>query len=235
MGILAIAVFNLLVYLSVSRTTAINGVLISASTPVAIVVFAWMVLRERVTLRQAVGIAISFGGVVAIITRGDPALLLHVRFNTGDLWALVSVPVWALYSVLLRRAPPELGPMSLVTVMVIVGVTAMLPFALVAHALAPQVHLSWQTLGGIVYVALFSSLLGIAFFNNGVARLGPNVTGLFIHLVPVFTTGLAWALLGEALALYHALGIALIFGGIYLTTVSGRQVAPAARPAPSGD
>ena len=234
MGLLSIAVFNLLVYLSVAKTTAVNGVLISASTPVAIVLLAWLILGDRVTWRQAVGIAVSFLGVVAIISRGDPTLLLRLTFNVGDLWALSTVPVWALYAVLLRRKPPELSPMTLVAVLVSIGVLAMLPFSLVAHALEPQVHLSWQTLGGVLYVALFASLLGIAFFNNGVAHLGPNVAGLFIHLVPVFTTVLAWAVLGEALALYHGAGIALIFGGIYLTTVSGRRMVLRA-PLPDGD
>ncbi len=89
-------------------------------------------------------------------------------------------------------------------------------------------------LGGLAYVVLFSSVLGVAFYNHGVNRLGPNVAGLFLHLVPVFVTALAWLLLGERLWPYHLGGVALIFTGIYLTTVAGREalrVQPARGPA----
>jgi drug/metabolite transporter (DMT)-like permease len=225
LGLSSVAVFNYLVYLALSHTTALNAVLINSVIPVAIVLLSWVFLRERITWSQGLGIAISLGGVLAILSRGDPALLLGVRFHRGDLWALATVPVWAFYTVLLRRRPPELGPMALLTVMVIVGLVAMLPFALMAHARAPQVHLAPSVLGALLYVALFSSLAGVAFFNHGVARLGPNVAGLFIHLVPAFTIALAWLFLGERLQLYHGAGVALIVLGIYLTTIAGRRLA----------
>jgi drug/metabolite transporter (DMT)-like permease len=239
LGALGIALFNYLVYLALEHTTAVNGALINSAMPVAIVALSWLLLHERINRVQALGIVISLLGVAALVTRGDPALLLRLRFNTGDLWSLACVPVWALYSVLLRRSPPELGPMALLTVLVLIGVAILLPFALWAHALAPQMQLSLETLGGLLYLALFASLLGMAGYTFGVARLGANVAGLFIHLVPAFTTALAWLLLGESLRPYHGLGVALIFVGIYLTTVAGRTarhalpVTPAAPARPA--
>ena len=234
LGVLGVGVFNFLVYLALTMTTAVNAVLINSIIPVMIVPLSWLLLRERITGRQALGIAISLTGAVVIVTRGDPALLLHLRLNRGDLWALASVPVWALYSVLLRCRPPELRPMALLTVMVAVGVLAMLPFSLWAHAERPQVHLTLHSAAALLYVALGASLAGLACYNHGVEKLGPNVAGLFIHLVPPFTTGLAWLLLGESLRLYHLPGVLLIVAGIYLTTAAAlrRDVVLAASPPP---
>jgi drug/metabolite transporter (DMT)-like permease len=230
LGVLGIALFNFLIYLALSMTTAVNAVLINSIIPVMIVPLAWLLLGERVTRTQALGIAISLAGAVVIVTRGDPALLLALRLNRGDLWALASVPVWALYSVLLRRRPPELGAMSLLTVLVAIGVVALLPVALWLHAERPQFHVTAQTLAALAYLALFASLMGLACYNYGVERLGPNVAGLFIHLVPVFTTALAWLLLGEAPRLYHLPGAALIVTGITLTTVGRPASGPLLRP-----
>ena len=74
------------------------------------------------------------------------------------------------------------------------------------------------TAAAVLYVSIFASLLGVAFYNRGIASVGPNVAGLFINLVPVFTARQVWLLLGESLRSYHLAGSALIFMGIYLAT-----------------
>ena len=83
-------------------------------------------------------------------------------------------------------------------------------------------------------VALFSSVLAYIFWNRGVEAVGPQVAGLFVHLMPVFGVLLAWIFLGERLRPYHVAGIALILIGIVLTTRRARPaVAPgAAAPVP---
>ena len=80
----------------------------------------------------------------------------------------------------------------------------------------------------LVSVALFSSVLAYIFWNRGVEQVGASVAGLFVHLMPVFGVVLAWLFLGERLALYHLVGIALILAGIWITSRLGRRRAPAA-------
>jgi drug/metabolite transporter (DMT)-like permease len=71
-----------------------------------------------------------------------------------------------------------------------------------------------------------SSVLAYIFWNQGVAQVGANVAGLFVHLMPVFGVLLAWVLLDERLALFHMVGIALILSGIGITSRLGRRSAP---------
>ena len=70
----------------------------------------------------------------------------------------------------------------------------------------------------LVGVALFSSVLAYIFWNRGVEQVGASVAGLFVHLMPVFGTLLAWLFLGERLRAYHVVGIAFILTGIYVTS-----------------
>lgn len=219
MGILGISLFNMIIYLGLRYTTAVNGVLIHSSQPVVIVLLSWMLLGDRISKRQGVGIAVSLAGVLVLVSQGDIENLLGLSFNRGDIVMALGVPVWGLYTILLRRKPAGLNPIGLLAVLFAIGTAILAPGYIAAELwVRPQVNLNLVSLGGLLYVGLISSVLGLVFYNNGVAALGPAVAGLFLHLIPVFTIVLAWLILGEALQWYHFPGVALIFGGIFLTT-----------------
>ena len=93
-----------------------------------------------------------------------------------------------------------------------------------------HVEVSPATVGAIVYVGVFPSIVAYVFWNRAVAEVGPNVAGIFMHLMPVFGSLLAWLFLGERIQAFHIAGIALILGGITLTTRGGRRVEPEPGP-----
>jgi drug/metabolite transporter (DMT)-like permease len=153
-----------------------------------------------------------------LILHGDPATLAEMRFNAGDLWMLLAVVLWAVYSVLLRRRPAEVPPLALHTMSVAAGTLWMLPaFGWQAtHGSAlPSSMAAWMAVG---FIAVFSSALAHALWVRGVATIGPNRAGVFIHLIPVFGAVLAITFLDEELAAYHAAGAALALCGIVLTS-----------------
>jgi len=104
LGFTGIAAFQTLGYVALTMTTALNTILLLALAPLAIVALSWLTLGERVTRVQALGLGISLVGAAVLILHGDPATLAEMRFNAGDLWMLLAVVLWAVYSVLLRRA-----------------------------------------------------------------------------------------------------------------------------------
>jgi drug/metabolite transporter (DMT)-like permease len=85
------------------------------------------------------------------------------------------------------------------------------------------------TIAAMLYVGIFPSFLGYVFWNRGVAEVGPQVAGIFVHLMPAFGALLAWLFLDERIYLFHIAGIALIVAGIALTT-RGRRVVPEPGP-----
>jgi drug/metabolite transporter (DMT)-like permease len=218
LGFTGIAAFQTLGYLALTKTTALNTILLLALAPLAIVALSWLALGERVTRIQALGLGISLVGAAVLILHGDPATLAELRFNAGDLWMLLAVVLWAVYSVLLRRRPPEVPPLALHTMSVAAGTLWMLPaFGWQAtHGRAlPSSMAAWMAVG---FIAVFSSALAHALWVRGVATIGPNRAGVFIHLIPVFGAVLAITFLGEELAAYHAAGAALALCGIGLTS-----------------
>jgi drug/metabolite transporter (DMT)-like permease len=103
-----------------------------------------------------------------------------------------------------------------------------LPLWLAEIASGRRIEWTFGVLAALVSVALFSSVLAYIFWNRGVEQVGASVAGLFVHLMPVFGVLLAWLFLGERLAAYHLVGIALILTGIWITSRRASAPAPAA-------
>ena len=218
LGALGASAFNTLVYLALQYTAATNGVLLNSITPIMIVLMSWIVLGERISSRQALGVALSLAGVIAIVARGDVHMLAALQFNRGDLLLITAMFLWALYTLILRRRPPELSAVGFLAAMLLLGLPWLLPFYLWEFSVRGGFSLTPATMAALAYYGTFPSIVAYLFWNRGVAQVGPNKAGLFVHLMPVFGALLSEICLGERLYSYHYAGAALIFGGIYLTT-----------------
>jgi drug/metabolite transporter (DMT)-like permease len=223
LGAIGIGTHNGLAYLGLNYTTATNGVILNSFIPVMIVTISWVLLHEKLQRLQVAGVAISLLGVLAILSEGHLESLLGLRLNIGDVFVILSMAMWSTYTVLLRWRPAGLNVLSFLLVIAVIGDACVLPLWLGEMALGHFVVWSWTNLVALLAVALFSSVLAYLFWNRGVEEVGANVAGLFVHLMPVFGIILAWLLLGEGLAPYHVLGIALILSGIWLTSRYGRR------------
>src|SRR5678816_2324916 len=222
LALVGVTAFQSLVYLGLESTTAINAVLINASAPVFIVICSWVVDRERAGWRQIAGMLVSFLGVLVIVCQGEAARLLQLEIHRGDAWILLAMPIWGIYSVLVRRSPPELRGAALTFVLAAIGVAMLLPLY---FASAPRGPLRWPSeteAGAVLYVAVAASVLAFICWNRGVAVVGANAAGFTLPLLPAFGTVLAILLLGESFAGFHAAGIATIVAGVVLATAKPR-------------
>ena len=220
LAILSVTNFSIFIYHALKSSTVTNTVLINSMIPIFIVIVSWLGFRERITLRQAVGIAISLTGLFFIIAGGNLSTLIDVRFSQGDIWTISAGISWALYSVLLRKCPIELNALSFLSTTIIIGVLFISPFYIWEISSGQTMNITQASIGSIIYVALFASVLAYIFWNKAIQIIGANKTGIFIHLMPVFSIILAILFLDENLRAYHIEGAILIFLGIFLTTAN---------------
>ena len=232
LGVLGVGSFNTLVYLGLRETSATNALLLNSACPAFIVAITSAAGLGRATLRQLLGIGLSLAGVLVILTRGEPRTLLSLGVNRGDFLVLAAVLSWAFYTVLLAKRPRGVEPMVLLTALVGVGVAWIAPFYLWEAVQGARVTVDPVTVATVAYVSLGASIAAFALWNQGVAEVGPNRAGVFLHLMPAFGTVLAAATLGESFHLFQVTGIALILGGVSLAGTAGPKL-PAA-DAPSG-
>lgn len=225
MALLSAAMFQSMTYIGLQTTEAINALLVSATMPVFVVIIAWIVLRERLTARQAAGIGVSFCGVAFIIARGDPGRLLDLQFNVGDAWILAALVVWGLYSVLLKFKPAGLSAVGLTFFIAAMGAGFILPLHLWEVARGLTVPLTAAGIGSVLYTGIFASVVALLSYNAAVARIGPSRAVFFLHLMPVFGAGLAVVFLGERLEAFHLIGFPIALGGVLFATSSPPAVA----------
>jgi len=218
LALTGVTMFQSLVYLGLESTTAINAVLINASAPVFIVVCSWIVDREKAGLRQIAGMLLSFLGVLVIVGQGEPGRLLQLEFHRGDAWILLAMPIWGIYSVLVKRCPPELRGLALTFVIAVIGLAMLAPLYFASAPRGPLRLPTGAEAGAVLYVAIAASVLAFLCWNRGVAVVGANAAGFTLPLLPVFGTVLAMLFLGESFRAFHGAGFATILAGVVLAT-----------------
>ena len=228
LGAVGVGTHNALTYLGLNYTTAINGLMLNSFIPVMIIALSWIFLRQRLSPLQLAGVVVSLCGVLTILSGGSIEKLASLSLNRGDLLIIVAMLMWSVYTIGLRWRPAGLSTLTFLFVLACVGDLAVLPLYLGEMALGASVTFSWLNLAALFAVSLFSSVLAYVFWNRGVEQVGANVAGLFVHLMPVFGTILAWVLLDERLRVFHIGGIALILTGIYVTSRAAAPPVPAA-------
>lgn len=219
LGLLGIAIFNTMVYFGLQTTTAVNALLLQSAMPLIILATTFLLYRERPGLLPSLGVLISIGGVFAIATQGDWNALASMSFNTGDLWILLAVACYAFYSALLRKRP-LVHPLSFLAATFAIGALFLLPLYIHEHLEVARIRPGWTSYLAIAYVAVFPGFLSYLLYNRGVELAGANAAGHFVHLMPIFGSGLAILLLGESLAAFHLIGAAFIATGLALATFS---------------
>ena len=217
LGLLGVGGYNTFAYLALQHTTATNAALLNSFIPIATIAISWAFLGKHLRRIEGIGVVVSLCGALTIVSRGDLAVLAHLNLNLGDVWMLVAVLDWAIYTVALAWRPAGVHPMLMLGATIVVGLLALAPACAWEMAQGRQINLNLASLGALAYVGIFPSFVGYIFYNKGVAEVGPNKASLFIHLMPVFGTLLSFLFLGEIPLWYHYLGIGLIFSGIWLT------------------
>ena len=217
LGITSITIFNSIVYYSLNFTQVISGVLMISTIPVMIIVFCWLLKIEKTNIFQILGVIFSLCGVVVIITKANLTILLNLNFNKGDLWMVVAMFSWALYSALLRKKKLELSQLSLLQTIISAGLVFLLPAYLIELSLGYRANIHLPFILTLTYVVLFPGLASFILWIKGISIIGSNRAGIFLHLIPIFSTIFAIIIFKEKFMIYHFIGAILIVTGIYLS------------------
>jgi len=218
LGITSITIFNSIVYYSLNFTQVINGVLMISTIPVMIIFFSWIFKIEKTNFYQILGVIFSLLGVMVIVTKADLDKLLNLNFNKGDLWMVVAMLSWAMYSALLRKKKFELSQISLLQTIISAGLILLLPAYLIEMSLGYRLNIHLPFILTLSYVVLFPGLASFFFWIKGISIIGSNRSGIFLHLMPIFSTIMAILIFKEKFMVFHLIGAVLIITGVVLSS-----------------
>ena len=222
-GALGMWICGAWVYIGARSTGATNIALIYALSPVFIALVSSLWLRERLGWLQWLGIALAFVGLVHVVIKGQWAALAQVKLVAGDLWILGATVSWTLYSIFLKRWPTDFSPIARLVLIISGGVLVLLPLtALEALSGLPmtQTVWGWKTATLVVAAGVIPGAGAYLAYATLQKMLGAARAGLTLYLGPVYAALVAYAVLGEPIQGYHALGSAVILPGIYLASLA---------------
>ena len=202
-------------YLALQTTTAVNAGLLNATQPAMSIAVAWIVIRERISALQLIGILLALLGVAVIVLRGDLATILTLGFVVGDLLMQVALLAWSFYGSLLKRAALALNPFVLLWSTCIPALVMFFPMWLAEMQFGGRfMAYNWESAAIVAYVGFFGTVIGMAAWSEGNLRLGPSRAASFLYLIPVFTVALAVLVLDESFKAFHWGGTVLVFAGV---------------------
>ena len=217
MGVITISTFNSVVYFALNYTQVINAVLVLAIIPAVTIVLSSLMKVEKTNTFQIFGLILSIIGVGSIISNGDVQRIVSLSFNNGDLWMLVCVLSWALYSTLLKKNKFKLSQFSLIQIMVSVGILFLIPQYFYEQSIGLELNFNKAFFLILFYVVVFPAIVAYYCWQKGVEIIGPNRATMFIQLMPLFSAVMAIIIFKEKFELYHFVGATFIVSGIYLS------------------
>jgi drug/metabolite transporter (DMT)-like permease len=215
---LIVTVFNTLIYIAAHTSKAINLSLIAVSSPIFIVVFARLFLKDRFTFRRTVGLLSATFGVILLITEGDLSRLMGLTFSEGDVWMVLAAGIFGAYSILARIKSVALSSVAFLFSTFILGLLFLVPWVIWEQRSVQVINFSSSAIAAIVYLGVGPSLLAFLCWNEAITRIGPVRCAFVYYSLPVFSGVEALVLLGEPVHLIHIVSGTLILLGVVFAT-----------------
>ena len=217
MGVITISTFNSVVYFALNYTQVINAVLVLAAIPAVTIIISSLMKVDKTNILQLIGLLLSIIGISAIISNADINKIFSLNFNKGDLWMLVCVLTWSLYSTLLKKHNFKFSQFTLIQLMVSVGIIFLIPQFLYEQSMGLEIKFNKAFFVILFYVVIFPALIAYYCWQKGVEIVGPNRATMFIQLMPLLSALLAIIIFQEKFEFYHFIGALFILSGIYLS------------------
>jgi drug/metabolite transporter (DMT)-like permease len=190
---------------------------IVATMPIFIAILGWLVLAEKLSWRQGLGITVAVLGVLVVLSKGDLAALAGGRFGTrGDFLVMLSAPNWAVFTILSRRGLQRYPATRMMFFVMVFGWLFSSVLFIVRGGLNEWPAFSadgWLSVG---FLGVFCSGLAYIFWYDALKALPAAQAGAFLYLEPFVTVIVAALVLGEPLLGITLLGGAAILVGVWV-------------------
>jgi drug/metabolite transporter (DMT)-like permease len=217
LALTSVGLFNSFTYLALVYTQVINASLFNTAIPAMIILLCFLFKIEQTNRFQIVGLIFSVLGILSIITKLDVNILLSLNFNKGDIIMIGGVVTWGLYSSFLKKKNFPLPLLTLVHILCTFGLLFILPQFLFELSQGQIIKLDTNLGFILVYLALFPSIGSYYCWAGAVAIIGANRAGIFLSLIPLFSTILAMIFFKEKFYFFHFIGSILIVLGLFLS------------------
>lgn len=201
-------------FVGTDLSNAINGALVTSASPAFILLFAVLVLGERLKLRNVIAVVLATIGVLVIIDLAQ-ADFSSAKF-TGNVALTVAAVTWGLYSVLVRRVSAQLDTLGITLIAFCGGLLLTIPAAVLELPQRPIGDINAAVMLGIVYLGIVSTAGAMWLWNRAFALVDASVASLFFFAQPL-VGALLGAVIGQEITVSLLIGGGLIAMGLLVS------------------
>tara|TARA_B100000965_G_scaffold317579_1_gene278181 strand:- start:163 stop:1056 length:894 start_codon:yes stop_codon:yes gene_type:complete len=224
LALTSVGLFNSFTYLALVHTQVINASLFNTAIPGMIILLCFIFKIEKTNKFQIFGLILSVFGILSIITKLDLSILLSLNFNKGDLVMIGGVITWGLYSSFLKKKKFNLPLLTLVHVLCTFGLIFVLPQFIYELSQDQIIKFDINFAYILIFLALFPSIGSYYCWAGAVSIIGANRAGIFLSLIPLFSTIMAIVIFNEKFQFFHLIGAILIILGLFLSNKEIKNV-----------
>lgn len=210
-GLLTGFAYQLLFLGGMGQTSAGHTAVLIGSGPLWTAVIGRLVGMERPSAMGWAGLLLAFAGAALVVTDSAGGATLH-----GDALVLAAAIAWASGTILSKHVLDKLTALRLAYLYALVVIPLHWIIAWPTFTLDELRHAPQAFWFAVFYSGVFSTGVAYALWNLGLVAVGPARTAVYVNLVPVIATFLAWLFLKEAVGPLQALGATLTIGGLLL-------------------
>lgn len=208
LGALGIFLYEFLFILAIDKASAAQANILNYTWPIWIVIFSFIFLKEKLGLRAFIGIALSFIGVVIVLTKGS---MQGIAFGalSGSILALLGAVCWGLFSVLSKKMKFE--AFSSMFYYAVYGFFFVLILALLKEGIVLP---SAKGLAGTFYIGAVTAGVGYALWIKALGSGKTHFVANLAYLTPFLSLVVIYFLIGEKMHAMQLVGLAVIVLGI---------------------
>ncbi len=216
-GVLGVGLYQILFSVGLKYTTASNSALLIATAPIFTALFAAATRQERITLRQAFGILLSFVGVIRLVRANGGGLGFSWESMKGDVLSLLAAIAAAGSAVLAKPVLQKYSSLRVMTLGVFSAAILLLLFGSQPLLAQDWAQVSWKAWSALGYSIVFATVIAFVIWFRGIGELGPTRTAAYGYLIPLVAVLVAVIFLKEHISPLHILGGGVILSGVLLT------------------
>jgi drug/metabolite transporter (DMT)-like permease len=201
-----------------SLTTPISASVMMVTSPILVLIFSSILLKEKLIPRKIIGVIIGLVGAVILIVYGNSSDDSASNRNLGNLLVFINAASYGLYLVLVKNLVVKYNPIVFVKWLYLFGLIFVTPFGL-----QELTEVQWQVMPTSIYVkagfvVVFTTCITYLFNLFALTKLKPTTVSVFIYLQPVIASIYALFVGSDSLNTVKISATLLIFFGVYLVT-----------------
>ncbi len=217
LGLVGNVAYQMLFIYGLAQTEASQASLLTATTPLWVLVLARFSGHDKFSGRVVLGLAMGLAGVMLLLWESFNGVGSEQRFWTGNLLLLGASVSWAIYTVYSQPLLRQLRPLALTSATMVAGAVPLLAMGLPEIVSIRVDEVSLASWAGLLYSALLALVFGYLAWARGVQAIGSTRTAAYVNLIPVVATATAWVWLDERLSPRQLLGATAVIAGIALS------------------